>query len=156
VLPSLYANYFHFKTTDTVSLKIGNDYMNNIDLNLVVPLMGTLVIGKNGYITGGAGFSLGLDFFRSISHDNYQQQRSDGTNISTGYFFKTGAGYNQKRFFTGTEFEVRSYGHNLSNVTGIKKNFSYFQIYFGWRIRAPGWGKKTLDWINKKSPVKLE
>jgi hypothetical protein len=157
VLPSFYGNYFKFKSDDTSQKPLGIGYMNNMDFNLVLPLVGTLVIGKNGYITGGAGFSLGLDFFNSVSYyDTSQQRRSNGTSVSTGYFLKAGAGYNQKRFFCGTEYELRGYGHSLDNSAGIRKKFSYLKLYFGWRIHETSWEKKTLDWINKTSPVKLE
>jgi hypothetical protein len=157
VLPAFYASYFRFKSGDTIQQRLGVHYVNDFDLNLVLPVLGTLVIARNGYITGGAGPSIGLDFYKSISYlDASQKIQSEGTNVSTGYYLKAAAGFNRERFFAGTDFELKSYGKAENNKEGIGKKFYYIKIYAGWRIGAPGWGKKTLDWINKKSPVKLE
>jgi uncharacterized protein DUF4421 len=127
------------------------------DLNLLFPLVGTLVITPKLSATMGIGPSFGVDFFKTVArNDSGKIVVENGTKMITGYTFQTAITFNSGRFFAGIESRYRSYGHKIEDISRLIKEYSYFQLYIGWRLRAPSYAKKSADWLNKVSPVELE
>jgi hypothetical protein len=156
VLPSFQFATFKFHD-DTKKAGAQNESTYSTDLNLLLPVVGTLVISKNFSATVGAGPSIGVDFFKSVALDDSSKVvLSKGTKITTGYTFQTAISYNSGKFFAGLESRNRSYGHKIEDISRLIKQYSYFQVYIGWRLRAPRFAKKSLDWVNKVSPVELD
>jgi hypothetical protein len=81
---------------------------------------------------------------------------SKGTKATTGYSLQISLNYHTERFFAGFEFKFRNYGHKIEDISRLIKQYSYFQLFIGWRLRAPGFAKKSLDWVNKKSPIAFD
>ena len=156
VTPTFQFVTFNFRD-EVDSSGVQSETTYSTDLNLLVPVLGTVVISPKFSFTMGAGPSIGVDFFKSVAfNEDNKLVLSKGTGFTAGYTFQTALGYNNKRFYSGFEYRYRSYGHKLENLQRLIKQYSYFQIYFGWRIKPPGFAKKTLDWANKVSPVKFE
>jgi hypothetical protein len=119
--------------------------------------MGTLVISRKFSATLGVGPSFGLDFFKSVALDDSNKVvLSKGTKVTSGYSLQTAISYNTERFFAGLESRYRSYGHKIEDISRLIKQYSYFQLYIGWRLKAPRFAKKSLDWVNKVSPVDFD
>ena len=155
-LPTFQFARFRFRDKSPVT-GIENESTFSTDLNLLLPLMGTLVFAKKGYVTASLGPSIGIDFFKTLSYTGSQQIKiSNGTSLSTGYLFQSAIGFNAKKFYGGLESTIRSYGHRIEDVDRLRKFFYSVQVYIGFNLRAPRWAKKSLDWANKNSPVKLE
>ena len=156
VLPTFQFATFNFR--DNVdSSRVQNETTYSTDLNLLVPVMGTVVISPKFSFTMGAGPSIGVDFFKSVALDEDNKiVGSKGTGFTAGYTFQSALAYKKRNFFAGFEYRYRSYGHKMQDLQRLVKQYSYFQIYFGWRMRAPGFAKKSLDWGNRVSPVKFE
>jgi hypothetical protein len=127
------------------------------DLNLLVPVIGSLVLSPKFSISFGIGPSIGVDFFKSVSLDaDNKVVLSKGTQFSSGYTVQSAITYNAKRFYSGLESRYRTYGHKFEGLQRLDKEYSYFQIYVGWRLKAPGFAKRSLDWVNKISPIKFD
>ena len=136
---------------------VQNQTTYSTDLNLLFPVLGTVVISPRFSFTMGGGPSLGVDFFKSVAlNEDNKLVLSKGTGFTTGYYFQSALAYNKKRFYAGFEYRYRRYGHKMEDVQRLIKQYSYSQIYFGWRLQPPGFMKKSLDWANKVSPVKFE
>ncbi|MBL0132899.1 MAG: DUF4421 family protein [Chitinophagaceae bacterium] len=150
--------YARYRFSDKgISANLENDNTFSADLNLLFPLYGTLVIGKHSFISGGFGPSVGLDFYRSLSYtENQTIVTSKGTSISTGYLVDFAMGINGRKFYGGLQGYIRSYGHKIEEVDKMQKVFYSGHLYVGMRFNAPKWTKKTLDWVNKISPIKFE
>jgi hypothetical protein len=155
-LPTLqFAKYRFHNDSETGGVR--NEYTRSTDLNLLLPLAGTWVISKKFSASIVVGPSLGVDFYKSASIDDAGiENTSKGTKAITGYTLQSAFGFNSGRFFTGFETRFRSYGHKIEDLSRLIKQYSYFQVYIGWRLRAPEFAKKTLDWINKISPVEFD
>jgi hypothetical protein len=98
-----------------------------------------------------------VDFFKSVSlNDSLKLVLSKGTKAVTGYNVQAAISWHPGRFFAGVETRYRSYGHKIEDISRLIKQYSYFQVFMGWRLRAPGFAKKSLDWANEVSPVKLD
>jgi hypothetical protein len=127
------------------------------DLNLLLPVAGTLVISPKFSASLGVGPSFGVDFFKSVSIDDSSKVvLSQGTKFTTGYSVQTSVNYHAKRFFAGFESRYRSYGHKIEDISRLIKQYSYYQVFIGWRLTAPTFAKKSLDWVNKISPIEFD
>ena len=156
VLPTFQFATFRFNT-DSKTTGVHNESTFSTDLNLLLPVAGTLVISPKFSASLGIGPSFGVDFFKSVSLDDSNRIAvTKGTKLITGYSVQTAISFHSGRFFSGIESRYRSYGHKIEDVSRMIKQYSYFQAYIGWRLRAPGFAKKTLDWVNKISPVDLD
>jgi len=156
VLPSFQFSTFKFHN-DSKTTGVQNESTFSTDLNILLPVAGTLVLSRKFSASLGIGPSFGVDFFKSVSLDDSGRVAvTKGTKLITGYSLQTAFSFNSGRFFSGIESRYRSYGHKIEDVSRMIKQYSYFQIYIGWRLRAPGFAKKSLDWVNKISPVDLD
>jgi len=155
-LPSFQFSTFKFHN-ERQNQGIENESTFSTDLNLLLPVAGTLVISRKFSATLGFGPSIGVDFFKSVSvADSNKLVVTKGIKAITGYTLQTAIGYNSGRLFAGIESRYRSYGHKIEDISRLIKQYSYFQVYVGWRLRAPRFAKKTLDWINKISPIDFD
>ena len=157
ILPSVqFATYRFHDNLDSAGVQ--NETTYSTDLNFLSPFVGTVVISPKFAFTMGLGPSFGVDFFKSVSlNEDRKAQITKGTGFTSGYTIQSALSYNNtKRFFAGFEFRYRSYGHKLENLQRLEKQYSYFQMYCGWRLNPPRFARKSLDWANKVSPVKFE
>jgi hypothetical protein len=156
VTPTFQFVTFKFSSDlDTTGVQTEQTY--STDLNLIVPVIGTVVLSPKFSLSFGCGPSLGVDFFKAVAvNTDGKLVVTNGTKVSTGFTLQTALGYNSKRFYSGLESRYRIYGHKFEDLERLEKQYSYFQIYFGWRLRPPGFAKRSLNWMNKESPVKFE
>jgi hypothetical protein len=156
LLPSLQFATYNFHD-DSRNEGTQNESTYSTDLNLLLPLTGTLVLSQKFSASMGFGPSVGVDFFKSVSIDDSNKVvLSKGTKFTTGYSVQTSISYNARRLFAGAELRNRSYGHKIEDISRLIKQYSYFQLYIGWRLRAPRFTKKSLDWVNKVSPINFD
>jgi hypothetical protein len=156
ILPSFQLASFTFRD-DSKNAGVQNESTNSTDLNFLVPIMGTLVISPRFSASLGIGPSLGIDFFKSVSLDDANRVvLSKGTEFSLGYTLQTAVSYHHGRLFAGLESRYRSYGHEIEDVSKLVKQYSYYQLFIGWRLKAPSFAKKSLDWVNKISPIDFD
>jgi hypothetical protein len=136
---------------------ISNQVTRSTDINFILPISATWVIHPKWYLTGSAGPSIGADFFKSDSYNsNNQLTALKGTRLTTGYLLHVSAGYNAKRNYFGADAMIRSYAHQIENIDKMEKYFYSVQFYFGIRLRAPKILKKSVDWVNKISPISFD
>lgn len=134
-----------------------NQSTYSTDINLLLPLAGTLVLSPKFAASLSFGPSVGIDIFKSVSIDDSSKLvLSKGTAFSSGFTGQAAISFNSGRFFAGLEGRYRIYGHRIQDVSRMKKEYSYYQVYIGWRFKAPGFAKKTLDWVNKISPIDFD
>jgi len=156
VLLSLQFATYNFHD-DSQTGGVQNESTYSTDLNLLLPVAGTLVISPKFSASLGVRPSFGVDFFKSVSIDDSSKVvLSQGTKFTTGYSVQTSVNYHAKRFFAGFESRYRSYGHKIEDISRLIKQYSYYQVFIGWRLRAPTFAKKSLDWVNKISPIEFD
>jgi hypothetical protein len=150
-----FATYRFNSNADSVAVETEQTY--STDLNLILPVLVTWVFSPKVSASIGGGPSIGVDFFKSVAlNAESKVVLTKGTKVSTGLSFQTAFSYHKERFYTGIESRYRIYGHKFEDLERLSKQYSYFQVYFGYRLNAPRFMKKSLDWGNKVSPVKFE
>src|SRR5688572_14130390 len=155
-LPTL--QFVTFRFVDTSPEKeLQNKSTYSTDINLLLQAAGTLVLSPKFSASLGLGPSFGIDIFKSIAIDDSSKVvLSQGTGFTAGVTSQGAVSFNSGRLFAGVEGRYRSYGHKIEDVSRLTKQYFYFQVYAGWRFKAPGFAKKTLDWVNKVSPIDLD
>jgi hypothetical protein len=156
-VPAFYAYYFrlHENFIDSSSLSKNMDYLKDLDFNLVLPMAATLVLNKNFYLSAIVGPSIGVDGYKA---NNVTLSSSSGyskTVFSTGYLMRSGVGYTGNKWYFGAEAILRRYANHTSSEEKIIKKFYGVQFYIGMRVNPPRIIKKTVNWVEKESPVKL-
>ncbi|MFI5130989.1 MAG: DUF4421 family protein [Chitinophagales bacterium] len=156
LLPTLQFATFRF-LDNSPEKELQNKSTYSTDINLLLPVAGTLVLSPKFYASLGIGPSVGIDIFKSVSiNDSGKLVLSKGTGFTGGITSQGAVGFNSGRLFAGLEGTYRSYGHKIEDVSRLTKQYFYFQVYAGWRFMAPGFAKKTLDWLNKVSPIDFD
>jgi hypothetical protein len=155
-LPALQFATFRFTDAEGKQ-EVQNKSTYSTDVNILLPLAGTLVISPKFSASLGAGPSIGIDFFKSVAIDNSSKLvLSKGTGFSSGFTAQAAIGFHTGRLFAGAEGSYRSYGHKIEDLSRMTKQYFFYQVFAGWRLKAPGFAKKALDWVNKISPVDLD
>jgi len=127
------------------------------DINLLLPAAGTLVLSPKFSASLALGPSFGIDIFKSLSiNDSSKLVLSNGSGFITGFTSQGAVSFHSGRLFAGLEGRYRSYGHKIEDVSRLTKQYFYYQVFVGWRFKAPGFAKKSLDWVNKVSPVDFD
>ena len=127
------------------------------DINLALPAAGTLVLSPKFSASLALGPSFGADIFKSVSlNDSGKLVLSKGTGFIAGFTSQGAVSFHSGRLFAGLEGRYRSYGHKIEDVSRLTKQYFYYQVFVGWRFKAPGFARKTLDWVNKVSPIDLD
>ena len=153
VLPTFQFATYNFHN-DSKNTGVQNENTYSTDLNLIVPMAVTIVISTKFSTSLGAGPSLGVDFFKSVSlNDSNKVELTKGTKFTSGYSLQTSVNYHTNRFFAGFESRVRGYGHKIEDISRLNKQYSYFQVFIGWRLRAPGFAKNLLTGSMRYLPL---
>lgn len=127
------------------------------DINFLLPAAGTLVLSPKFAASLSAGPSFGIDIFKTVSIDDSSKLvLSKGTGFIAGVTSQGAVSFHSGRLFAGLEGRYRSYGHKIEDVSRLIKQYFYFQVFVGWRFTAPGFARKSLDWVNKVSPIDLD
>lgn len=66
-------------------------------------------------------------------------------------FTNLGMGYNSENFFGGFQFNGNYLGRDENPIMDLNTSRSTFQMYVGYRFRAPNFVKKNVDWLGYNS-----
>jgi hypothetical protein len=144
-IPGAAVYYIHFfQENPVVAAGIGKDnYL--VDVNFNFPVAATIAFSKKWYVSGIAGPMLGLAFYNSTSYNtNLQLVSSNSTELTTGYYLRSGIGYTTDRWFAG----FAAYNQRYGSKSGINRDARFFygaNFYIGFRLKAPKVLKQTSD-----------
>jgi hypothetical protein len=144
-IPGAAITYIHFfQEIPVADVGIGKDN-NIVDLSFNFPVAATIAFSKKWYVSGIAGPMLGLAFYNSTSYNaNLQLISSNSTEITTGYYLRSGIGYTADKWFAG----FAAYNQRYGSKTGINRDARFFygaNFYVGFRIKAPKVLKQTSE-----------
>lgn len=114
----------------------------------------TLVIHKYWYANVYAKSGVGIDFsFTKIFNDNEYTSR----NITSMFFtFNTGvsAGYNGRKIYFGGEYIYDTNSEKyVNNDIALKPINNSFQVFLGYRFKAPKQVREPVQYIEKRVPI---
>jgi hypothetical protein len=154
--PYLLYNYYVIDNKTTASSS--SQKTKNFDAVASAGYAYTFVIRSKYYASFGINAGIGFQ------HTNLLTTSLEG-DVTTKYndlLFrsqeKIALGYNSRKLFTGIEASLAQSTHNQGNTSVQNESFrTYFQVFIGYRFRAPKFIKHETDIIQKAIPFgKLE
>ena len=116
----------------------------------------TYVLNNYWYANVFAVPGFGVDFYNN-KEINTDINVTNDENLSRKFFsFKTGTsiGYNGKKFYFGSELKYHAYSENFDkNEISLQPSKIIFQVFLGYRFKAPKQVSKPLDYIEDKVPA---
>lgn len=128
---------------------------NNFTTTLTLGYMYSLVLGSKFYITAGAFPGGGLNYTKLFTTMQGQEFENNSTTGAFRLSGKTGVGYDNNKFFAGTQFSFTSELHKqdkTSTAATNQLNRAYLQFFFGYRFNAPRFLKKETDAVKNLAP----
>ncbi|TAH07790.1 MAG: DUF4421 domain-containing protein [Sphingobacteriia bacterium] len=146
-IPGAAIAYIHFfQENPVVAAGIGKDnYL--VDVNFNFPVAATIAFAKKWYVSGIAGPMFGVAFYNSNTYNaNLQLVSSNSTELTTGYYLRSGIGYTADRWYAG----FAAYNQRYGSKSGINRDARFFygaNFYIGFRLKAPKVLKQTSDML---------
>jgi hypothetical protein len=150
-IPYLMYNYYVIDNKTTTS--VSSQKSKNFDAVISAGYAYTFVIRSKYYA------SLGINAGIGFQHTNLLTRTPEGdlTTKRTDFIFrsqeKIAFGYNSRKLFTGIEASFAQSTYNQGNTSVQSESVrTYFQIFIGYRFRAPWFIKHETDVIQKAIP----
>ena len=114
----------------------------------------TYVINKSWFLNGFAVPSVGIDMHQVKTTLGDQQSTKHGQDFFTTLDYGFGVGYNGEKFFFGGKIKNRWANEKFNeDDINIQPQKNTFNIYLGYRFRAPKTVSKPVDLIEEKVPI---
>ncbi len=126
--------------------------LNTLNLVLSAGYLHTFVLNEKLYASIGASPGTGVDF-NTIKVETLNGQVTDNdTNFTFNFDGHLGLGYNSERWFAGSYFRLLSTTRKETTIVNYDTFRTHFQVFIGYRFKAPKFLKKQVDWIEEKEP----
>lgn len=104
---------------------------------------------KNLFISAGVATGIGLNYSKN-EDNNHIQEDETLTSLTTELNFRGSMTYDISSFYIGTHYNYLILNHNTDRSSYINDNIPFFQIFAGYRFKAPKKLVKKADEINEK------
>ncbi len=163
-MPGINYTYYTFKGANKeilgseTEITLRNPYNEYKGLTLIIEpgYYYTYVLNNYWYANVFAVPGFGIDFYNN-KEINTDSNVTNDENLSRMFFsFKTGTsiGYNGKKFYFGSELKYHAYSENFDkNEISLQPSKIIFQVFAGYRFKAPKQVSKPLDYIEDKVPA---
>lgn len=126
--------------------------LNTFNLVLSAGYLHTFVLNKKLYASIGASPGAGVDF-NTIKVETINGEMTDNdTNYTFNFDGHLGLGYNSERWFAGSYFRLLSTTRKETTIVNYDTFRTHFQVFIGYRFKAPKFLKKQVDWIEENEP----
>ncbi|PNQ74716.1 hypothetical protein C1T31_00820 [Hanstruepera neustonica] len=104
---------------------------------------------KNLFISAGVSAGIGLNYSKNEDNNHIQDDESL-TSLTTELNFRGSLTYDISSFYLGTHYNYLILNHNTDRSSYVNDNIPFFQIFAGYRFRAPKKLVRKADDINEK------
>lgn len=149
-IPSI--SYYYTELTNPENNFVTADE-SNFDLNVNAGYIHNFVFGKEHRFYASLGLSpgFGLKFAKTIEEDqNNMLVKKRETHPNFSFDGRLNLGYNSDTFFTGMQFNAFGVTYNKNPETKVEDSNTYFQLFFGYRFKAPKHVERFFNKIHKK------
>ncbi len=143
--------YGYFKMSD----KTQNFDLRSFDLVLNTGFVYTHVINHKLYASLGGIPGLGIEFNKLETEVEDKKVTTKDNNFVFHLNAQMGLGYNSKSFYAGSYLKGIVAARGKESLVGFNTFRGVFQIYVGYRFKAPKFMKDGFDWMEDQSPVQL-
>jgi len=153
-IPGIHYSYYIIDNKSNSELQQSSQRSNTFEVILNAGYYYTFVLNKTWYASIGLTPGFGINYTNLLTRLPDENNR---TNYFNGVFrinSKTGIGYNSERFFGDAEIGAyRSFRNDYNSTITIATTSITYQIFIGYRFKAPKFLKNTVDKIQDKIPI---
>jgi len=163
-MPGTYYKYYNLKGANEIKINsteiIYRDIYSDINgfiLGINTGYYYTYVFHKYIYANIYANTGMSIDFYKNTNYES--STTTDYSNNAFVLSFKTGisAGYNGQKIFAGLGYDFAHSSEKFRvNSTQILPSKDQFNVYIGYRFKAPKQLRKPVNYIEKKVPILKE
>lgn len=118
---------------------------NNFDLSIAPAYYYNFVPVKDLLLSAGASAGMGI---------NYTTSKNESlTSLSTEINLRASVSYDISDFYLGSHYNYAIINHNSDRATYVKDNIPYFEVFLGYRFKAPKKWVKEVDKIENKLKI---
>lgn len=110
------------------------------------------VLSKRWYAFMGFLPGAGVEFNKVTTKIDEERDISRTTDFVINLYTQIGLGYNSDSFYAGTDFRGIYTPRENDAIVKFDTARNIFRLYVGYRFRAPGFLKKSVDWIEGQTP----
>lgn len=143
--------YGYFKMYD----KTQDLDLRSFDLVLNTGFVYTHVINRKLYASLGGIPGLGIEFNKLVTIIEEKKVITKDNNFVFHLNAQMGIGYNSKSFYAGSYLKGIVAVRGKKSLVGFNTFRGVFQIYVGYRFKAPKFMKEGFDWMEDESPIQL-
>lgn len=152
-IPGIHYSYYIIDNKSNSATQQSSQRSNSFEVILNAGYYHTFVLNKSWYAALGLTPGFGINYTNLLTRLPDENVK---TNYSNGVFRingRSGIGYNSERFFGGAEIGAyQSFrNNNISTVTIATTGITY-QIFIGYRFKAPKFLKKSVDKVEEIIP----
>lgn len=142
-------NYGYFKMYDKTQ---GLD-LRSFDLVINTGFIYTHVINEKLYASLGGIPGIGIEFNKLVTNFEDEMIITKDNNFVFHLNAQLGLGYNTKRFYAGTHIKGIVTARGKKSLVGFNTLRGVFQIYVGYRFKAPKFVENAFDWMEDQNPL---
>ena len=132
--------------------KATNQKLSTINFTLSMGYLHTFVINKKVFASVGASPGVGVDFNHLKFYDNTNNYTETDKGYTLNFDGHLGLGYNSVNWFGGGFYKLKTTTRKESTIVNYDNIRNHFQLFIGYRFKAPKFLRKEADWIEEKSP----
>lgn len=163
-MPGVAYNFFKLTGTDEliyngsdIELRENYSEYQGVNISANVGYFHTFVFGDYWYFNVYGSFSYGIDFYTTTFYDINEEDDKLRRSYRDPFWaasFGGGIGYNGKKIFFGGRYNERVSNDKFSsNSINIQAINSVFNVFVGYRFRAPKTVSAPIDLIEEKVPI---
>ena len=163
-MPGVVYNFFKFTGTDELiyngeDIEIRDNYSDYQGFNIAANAgyFHTFVFGNYWYLNFYGSLSYGIDFYTTTLYDIDEEDGRIRRSYNDPFWsasFGGGIGYNGKKIFFGGKYNERITNDKFSsNSINIQAVNSVFNVFVGYRFKAPRTVTAPVDLIEEKVPI---
>ena len=142
---------FRYYTIDDKSQGTSSQKTSNIEASIGPGYAHTFVVKENFYLS--LGLLTNFGYLRTKLTTRFPTGNINTTqdNFIFRWDYKTGIGYNGKKFYTGLYANVSGTEYKQENTTAV--NFEtrvFYHLFFGMRIKSPSYIERKMNKIEEK------
>lgn len=137
-----------------INNKMTHQDLNTFSLLLNAGYFHNFVLNQKWYAGFGISPGAGIEFNKiTFKTDDFKAVDKDN-NFILNLDSAVGIGFNSNRFFSGAYVNFNASTRKNNAIIQFDTFRTYFQVFVGYRFKAPKFLKNSVDWVVEKSPFK--
>ena len=130
-----------------------NETLNSYDIVFAPSYYYNFVPTKNLFVSAGVSAGIGLNHSKN-KDNNHISEDENLTSLVTEFNIRGSLTYDISNFYLGAHYNHLVLNHNTDRSSYINDEIPFFQVFAGYRFKAPRKVVKTADDVNKKLKLK--